>query len=348
MCHIYIGVVGQRFIQALENHPCLKVVALAASERSAGKTYKDAVSWRLQTPLPSAVQDIKVTECTVEGLGDVDVVFSALDSGPAKVIEPLLNAAGIPVFSNASAHRMVSNVPILIPDVNAEQLEVVKQQEHFAKGGYTITNANCSTTGLTIALEPIRRKFGIEKVSVSTLQALSGAGIPGVSSLDAIDNVVPYIGGEEEKMETEAAKIFGSVGTDGIVFDPSIVVSASCNRVPVIDGHLECISFSTKDPNVTVAQIKDALREFKSPVQIEELPSGPEAPIHLFESEADENRPQPRLDRDNGNGYTVSVGRVRECNLFQFKMVALSHNTVIGAAGGSLLNAELAIAKGLL
>eukprot|EP00808_Paulinella_micropora_P015021 g37594.t1 len=338
------GVVGQRFIQNLERHPCLKVVALAASERSAGKTYQEACSWRLQTPMPEAVRNLPVTNCTVQDMKGVDLVFSALDSGPAKEIEPLLNEAGIPVFSNASAQRMVKDVPILIPDVNAEHLEVINQQKHFAKGGYSVTNANCSTTGLTIALEPIRRALGIDKLVVVTLQALSGAGVPGVPSLDAVDNVIPFIGGEEEKLETETQKIFGKVGK-GIEHDLSIGVTAHTNRVPILDGHTACVSFTTKTPNATVEDVKKLLREFQSPVQKLKLPSGPERPVVYLDQP---NRPQARLDRDTGRGYTISVGRLRPCKLFQFRLVCLSHNTVIGAAGGSILNAELAIAKGYL
>eukprot|EP00457_Paulinella_chromatophora_P009784 gb/GEZN01009858.1/.p1 GENE.gb/GEZN01009858.1/~~gb/GEZN01009858.1/.p1 ORF type:complete len:364 (-),score=49.10 gb/GEZN01009858.1/:197-1258(-) len=338
------GVVGQRFLQQLERHPCLKVVSLAASERSAGKSYEEATSWRLQTPMPETFKRLEVKNCTVEDMGDVDLVFSALDTGPAKALEPLLNAAGIPVFSNASAQRMVKDVPILIPDVNADHLEVVKQQKYFSKGGYSVTNANCSTTGLTIALEPIRRAFGIEKIFVVTLQALSGAGVPGVPSLDAIDNIIPYIGGEEDKLETETQKIFGKIGK-GCEHDFDIKVSAHTNRVPILDGHTACVSFTTKTPSATVEQIKQVLRDFKSPVQLLKLPSGPESPVKYFEQD---NRPQARLDRDVGRGYTVSVGRVRPCKLFQFRLVCLSHNTVIGAAGGSVLNAELAMAKGYL
>jgi aspartate-semialdehyde dehydrogenase len=349
------GLVGQRFIALLESHPWFDVVAVAASEKSAGKTYGVAVNWKLTTALPSRVKDLPVTQCTPEEFkpAQVDIVFSALDASVAGEIEEQFAAAGYPVFSNAKNHRYDADVPILIPHVNASHLDIVPHQRKtrgYPAKGCIVTNANCSSTGLVIALKPLLDAFGLAKLFVVTMQAISGAGYPGVSAMDIYDNVVPYIGGEEPKLQKEPAKILGKLDAEAKSFIPEeFPVSAHCNRVPVIDGHTECVSVQFCKP-ATVEQVIQVLRDYRSEAQTLKLPSAPEAPIYVFDEKVnpeDFNRPQPRLDRDLGGGYVVTVGRVRECPLLGFKFVLLSHNTVIGAAGGSIQNAELAVAKGL-
>jgi len=339
------GVVGQRFIQLLQRHPWFQIVGLAASEKSAGKTFQEACSWKLPTPMPSNLRSTVVRPCRPSDLRDLkpDLVFSALDSNVAGEIEAEFANSRIPVFSNASNYRMASDVPILIPDVNPDHIHSVKRQKTFSSGGFIVTNANCSTTGLTIALAPLKAAFGLKQLHVVTLQAASGAGYPGVPSLDIIDNIVPYIGKEESKLETETLKIFGSSSEQGFRFLEDLTVSAACNRVPVIDGHTACISVKLKTPNVTPEKALETLSNYRSQVQELKLPSAPKSPLNVFPSSV-HDRPQPRLDRGVGEGYTVSVGRVRKCNLLDLKLIALSHNTVIGAAGGSILNAELAVA----
>eukprot|EP00475_Leptophrys_vorax_P039908 TRINITY_DN7307_c0_g1_i1.p1 TRINITY_DN7307_c0_g1~~TRINITY_DN7307_c0_g1_i1.p1 ORF type:complete len:395 (+),score=91.83 TRINITY_DN7307_c0_g1_i1:13-1197(+) len=352
------GLVGQRFIALLESHPWFDVVALAASEKSAGKTYGTAVNWKLTTALPNRVRDLPVTQCRTDDFkaAQVDIVFSALDASVAGELEEEFASAGFPVFSNAKNHRYDADVPILIPHVNASHLDVVPHQRKvrgYPSKGCIVTNANCSSTGLVIALKPLLDAFGLSKLFVVTMQAISGAGYPGVSAMDIYDNVVPYIGGEEPKLQKEPSKILGKLDAACQGFVPeNFVVSAHCNRVPVIDGHTECVSVEFRDnKSVTVDQVIQVLRDYRSEAQLLKLPSAPEAPIYVFDEKSnpeDFNRPQPRLDRDLGNGYVVTVGRVRECPLLGFKFVLLSHNTVIGAAGGSIQNAELAVARQLV
>lgn len=341
------GVVGQRFVQLLEGHPQMSVYRLGASERSAGKLYQDAASWKLGSDIPRRIAEMEVKMASVEHFTDCDLVFSALDTAPAKEIEPAFAQAGIPVFSNASAFRMHPRVPIVIPDVNPDHILAVKDQTHtmgFSEGGFIVTNANCSTTSLTVALKPLQDAFGLKKLFVTTLQAVSGAGYPGVPSLDVMDNLVPHIPGEEPKMETETLKIFG--GYDGnFNYLEDTTISVMCTRVPVSDGHTECASMEFHKANVTPEMALEALRSAESPARVHGLPSLPDETLAVFDAP---NRPQPRLDRDLGGGYTTSIGGVRSCNLFDVKLNLLGHNTVLGAAGGSILNAELALAKGLV
>lgn len=342
------GSVGQRFMQLLEGHPWFEVVALGASSRSAGKTYENAVNWKQATPIPRSMANIPVSECRPqEGLfgPDVKIVFSGLDAQYAGDIEDAFAGAGTAVFSNAKNHRMDPDVPILIPPVNSDHLEIVHAQRK-ARGydrGFIVTNANCSTTAMAIGLKPIMDKFGIDSLVVSTMQAISGAGYPGLSGMDILDNVVPYIGGEEPKMETESKKIFGTV-RNGAFHHADFQVSAMCNRVHVLDGHTECVSMKLTTP-ATPEEVIKAISSYPSVTRDLGLPSAPDKDV-LYHTAPD--RPQPRLDRNAGNGFAVTVGRVRKCNVFDIRLVLFGHNTVVGAAGGSILNAELCVVKNLI
>ncbi len=333
------GSVGQKFIQVLENHPWFEISEVAASKRSAGKLYKDAVNWFMQTPIPKDIAAMTVKECRPNL--DCQIVFSGLDANVAGEIEADFAKAGYAVISNSRNHRFDPDVPLMIPEVNADHLDLIKEQKYGK--GFIITNPNCSTIGMSLPLKPIHDKFGIEAVHVVTMQALSGAGYPGVSSLDIIDNVVPYIGNEEGKMQTEPLKILGTM-KDGKVNAADIIFSAQCNRVPVIDGHLEALSIKLKS-RATVEDIKKCWAEFRGEPQVLDLPMAPKLPIVYFE---EESLPQPKLHRNIDKGMVVSVGRLQECPVLDFKFIALSHNTIRGAAGAAVLNAELIYKKGLL
>lgn len=333
------GSVGQKFIQLLEGHPLFEVAEIAASDRSAGKKYKDAVNWFLASPIPGNIAGMVVKSC--DDTFTSPVLFSGLDASVAGEIESRLAAAGHFVASNSKNHRWDPDVPLLVPEVNPDHVELVKTQKY--NGGGILTNPNCSTIGLVIALKPLFDSFGLEAVNVVTMQALSGAGYPGVSSLDIIDNVVPFIGGEEEKLETEPNKIFGTLQNGGISL-ANIKISAQTNRVAVIDGHTEAVQVKLK----TKASVEDILKawdSFSAEPQKLNLPFAPIKPIHYF-SEA--KYPQPRLHRNIDKGMAVAVGRLRPCPLFDYKFIVLSHNTVRGAAGGSILGAELLVSRGLL
>jgi aspartate-semialdehyde dehydrogenase len=336
------GAVGQRFVQLLDNHPWFEVSALTGSDRSVGQTYGEACRWVLDAPMPDYARAMKVVP-TAPGF-DAAIAFSALPSDQAKIIEPAFAAAGHGVCSNASAYRMEADVPLLIPEVNPDHTALIKVQQHNRKwSGFIATNPNCTSTGFTIAFRPLLDAFGIQKAFVVSMQALSGAGYPGVASLDAIDNVVPYIGGEESKVETEPCKMLGRLDQSGVI-DAPIKISAHTNRVAVIDGHTVCVSIECDRP-IGPGEAAQAMADFKAPAIVQSLPSAPHCVIEV-RSEAD--RPQPRRDRNTGNGMTTVVGRVREDPLFHVKFVVLSHNTIRGAAGGSLLNAELMVAQGLI
>jgi aspartate-semialdehyde dehydrogenase len=337
------GMVGQRFIQLLENHPWFEIGDLAASERSAGKPYEEAVSgrWKLETPIPDKTASMVVKECTPDL--DCTVVFSALDASFAGPVEEDFAKAGYVVSSNSRNHRMVDDVPLLIPEVNAEHTAIIEQQKkRFNNKGYIVTNPNCSTIGLVLALAPLHKKYSITKMVVTTLQALSGAGFPGVPSLDILDNVIPFIGGEEAKVESETLKLLGTLKGGKFVF-ADIAVSASCNRVNVKDGHLECVSIEL-DRKPSRDELIRTLQSF-NPLKELNLPSSPPQPILVKE---EENRPQPRYDRDLGKGMACIVGRIRKCPVLDYKLVILSHNTVRGAAGAAILNAEYLKVKGFL
>jgi len=344
------GSVGQRFIQLLEGHPWFDVHTIGASERSSGKKYGDVVHWLLPTPIPSHIANMLVVDCDASLFKDCDFVFSALDASIAGTVEENFAKAEIPVFSNARNHRKDNDVPILIPSVNAEHIDVIARQRKARgyKKGFIVTNANCSSTGLVVVLKPLLDAFGLKKVYVVTLQAISGAGYPGVSAYDISGNVIPYISGEEEKLQSEPQKILGKLRPEGSeepgpeFVDAKFTVSALCNRVPVIDGHTECVSVEF-EKNPTLEEVKHVLSNYSASYQKYNLPSKPAKDLQLFDVN---DRPQPRLDLSNGN--VVSVGRVQQCPLFHVKLVLLSHNTVIGAAGGSIINAELAKVKGYL
>lgn len=334
------GSVGQKFIELLSDHPWFEINELAASERSAGKKYKDAANWIMQSPLKKEYAEKIIKEC-VPNL-ESKIVFSALDANVAGEIEQAFANAGYVVISNARNHRFSPDVPLVIPEVNSDHLELIKQQK-FANGGAIITNPNCSTIGLVLALKPIADKFGLEAVNVVTLQAISGAGYPGIPSMDILDNAIPFIGSEEGKMESEPLKILGKLDGNKII-NAEIKISAQCNRVAVNDGHLECVQINLKK-KTTKEEIIKTFAEFKSEAQDLNLPFAPKQPIHYFE---EEKFPQPKIHRNLEKGMAVSVGRLREDNLFDFKFVVLSHNTVRGAAGGTILIAELLKAKGWL
>jgi aspartate-semialdehyde dehydrogenase len=335
------GMVGQRYIQLLENHPWFEIVWLAASDRSSGKTYGEAAKWRLDTPLPERIA--KMTVAAAEPEGAPKIIFASVDAAIARELEPKFAAAGCAVLSNSSAFRMTPNVPLVIPEVNAEHLHLIEEQpSRKQSGGYMVTNPNCSTIGLVVALKPIADRFGITQIAVTTMQAVSGAGYPGVASMDILDNVVPYIGNEEEKMEEETLKLLGAL--DGHVVKPLAArISASCNRVAVVDGHMESVSIKLGKP-ASREEILAAWAEFR-PLAGQGLPTAPDQPVQWAPQQ---DRPQPRLDRNRGNGMAVTVGRLRPCGLLDWKFTALSHNTVRGAAGATILNAELLASLGKL
>jgi aspartate-semialdehyde dehydrogenase len=335
------GTVGQRLVALLADHPWFELTEVAASERSSGKKYSEAVNWHLNTSIPVAAANLAVK--SLEPALDCDFVFSALDSSVAGPAEEEFARAGYPVVSNAKNHRMSPDVPLLIPEVNAAHLDAIPvQQKNRGYGsGFIVTNPNCSTAGLVLVLKPLADAFGLEKVFVVTLQAVSGAGYPGVASLDILGNVVPFIGGEEEKMEEEPQKLLGR--WDGSRFvEAGVGISAHCNRVPVENGHLECLSLSLKKI-ATLAEVREALRDFTVSAELAALPTAVKNPVIVLD---EENRPQPRRDVDAGNGMAAVVGRVRDCPLLDVKLTLLSHNLLRGAAGAALLNAELLASRG--
>lgn len=334
------GAVGQKFVQLLADHPWFEITALAASERSAGKPYHEAARWIDDNEIPPSVADMEV-QATEPPL-DCDFVFSGLSSSVAESIEQAFANAGYPVISNAKNHRMVDNVPLLIPEINPEHVALIDDQD-WDNGGWIVTNPNCSTVGLVLALKPLIDQFGVESVQVTTMQALSGAGYPGVPSLDALGNVVPYIGGEEEKMASEPLKMLGTLD-EGMIRPADFSISAQCNRVPVLEGHLETISVQLGS-DASTEEVLDALGNFKSPIEDFDLPSAPDPTIRVH---SDDASPQPRRHASLGNGMAVSVGRVRPCEVLDFKYVALVHNTLRGAAGVAVLNAELLVREGYL
>jgi aspartate-semialdehyde dehydrogenase len=339
------GMVGQRFIQLLENHPWFEIAWLAASDRSSGKTYGDAAKWRLDTPLPERIA--RMTVSPADPAGAPKIIFAALDTAIARELEPLFANAGCAVVSNSSAFRMTPNVPLVIPEVNADHLHLIEEQpSRRESGGYMVTNPNCSAIGLVMALKPIEELFGLEQILVTTMQAVSGAGYPGVPSMDILGNVVPYIGSEEEKMEAETLKLLGRLEGHSVIPLPARV-SAHCNRVAVEDGHTESVSIRLGGKlgrPVTKEDLLAAWAEFR-PLAGQDLPTAPEQPI---EWAPQNDRPQPRLDRNRGKGMAITVGRLRPCSVLDWKFTVLSHNTIRGAAGAAILNAELLASIGKL
>lgn len=333
------GSVGQRFVQLLEGHPWFRLAEVCASERSAGKPFRDAARWMQGTPIPPAAAELVVRDCAPPL--ESRLVFSALDAGVAGPVEEAFAAAGHLVVSNARNHRMDPRVPLLVPEVNPEHLDLLGRQP-WAPGGI-ITNPNCSTIGLTLALKPLADAFGLRTVRVVTLQAVSGAGIPGVSSMEILDNVIPHIGGEEEKMEREPRKILGRL-SGGAITASTVAISAQCNRVAVVDGHTGCV-WVRLEAEPGVDRILEAWRDFRPETSRLGLPSAPDPVIVTLEGDA---VPQPRLHRELGRGMAVSVGRLRPALDGEYAFVTLSHNTIRGAAGGAILCAELAVARGAL
>ncbi|MCE1252525.1 MAG: aspartate-semialdehyde dehydrogenase [Anaerolineae bacterium] len=335
------GSVGQRFIQLLDNHPWFEVTALTASDRSAGQLYGDACHWVLPDAMPEWAAKMKVLPTAPEST-DAPIVFSALPADTARDAEPLFAQAGKAVFSNASAYRREPDVSILMPEINADQAAIVDiQRKKRGWKGFIVTNSNCTSAGMAVTLKALNDQFKVKRVFAVSLQALSGAGYPGVPSMDIIDNVVPFIGGEEEKLEWESRKMLGRVQGESI--QPlDFAVSAHCNRVAVTDGHVVCLSVETES-KVSVEEAINCLQSYQAPEVSRDLPFAPK-PVIVVRSEKD--RPQPRLDRMTGKGMATVVGRVRPDPLFGLKMIVLSHNTIRGAAGGSIYNAELLVNLG--
>jgi aspartate-semialdehyde dehydrogenase len=336
------GAVGQRFVQLLENHPWFETTELAASDRSSGKPYKEATNWRQYTQIPESLQEKLVKPC--EPNLDCKIVFSGLDAAVAGEVEEAFARQGYIVLSNSKNHRMDEDVPLLIPEVNPEHLGLLKtQRERRGWPGAIVTNPNCSTIGLVMALAPIHRAFGVKRVIVATMQALSGAGYPGLSAVDMLGNVIPFIGGEEDKVETEPLKIMGNFHNDRIQF-AECKISAHTNRVFVEDGHMETLSLEL-EKKATPEEVANVLATFTSLPQELKLPTAPIPPIIVRE---ERDRPQPRFDRDAGKGMSAVVGRIRPCPVFDIRLVVLSHNTIRGAAGAAILNAEIMKAQGYL
>jgi len=331
------GSVGQKFIELLAEHPWFQIATVAASDRSAGKSYREAAHWFMPKPLPPRVAAMTVRTCEPDL--PCRIVFSGLNASVAGEIETNFAKAGYIVISNSRNHRSDPDVPILVPEVNAEHLAIINTQPYGQ--GAIITNPNCAATGLVVALKPLLGKFGLKAVSVVTMQAISGAGYPGVASLDIVDNIIPYIGNEEGKLESEPQKILGTY-QDGHIKPAQFKISAACNRVAVTDGHTECVAVKLNH-KPAAEEIITAWREFQGEPQRLKLPSAPIFPIVYCE---ENDAPQPKLHRLLGNGMTVTLGRLRACPILDYKFVLLSHNTIRGAAGGAVLNAELFIAGG--
>jgi len=336
------GTVGQKFIRLLADHPWFELVAVAASEQSAGRSYGEVVRWRETVPLPQRIADMVVQRCAPPL--EARVVFSALDAEVAGDIEQAFARAGAIVVTNARVHRMDPDVPLVVPEVNARHVDLIDaQRRERGWSGAILANPNCSTAALVVALAPLHAAFGLERVFVATMQAASGAGYPGVASLDILGNVVPFIGGEEEKMERETLKILGTLAGDSIT-PAAVTLTAHCNRVPVLDGHMEVVSAGFRD-KPSVAAATQALSRFSGSDVVRSLPSTPNPVIEI---EQRPDRPQPRLDIERGGGMAVTVGRLRPCTLLDLRFVVLGHNTIRGAAGAAVQIAELLKAEGRL
>lgn len=339
------GAVGQKFIRLLEHHPWFTVTELGASERSAGKKYSEAANWIEPTPRPDTVSDIIVKECKASEFGNVDFVFSGLDSSVATNIEKDFAQSGIPVISNAKNYRTDPTVPLLIPEVNPDHIDLISAQSFSENGtGWIVTNPNCVAIPLTMSLKPLYDNFGIESVIVTSMQAISGAGYPGVPSLDILGNVVPFIGGEESKIRQEPLKLLGQL-TNGKIEHAEFAVTATATRVPVINGHLLSVNVKLKEVPSDFEGVIQAMKSWKSPISGLGLPSAPAYPLHVFD---DERYPQPRLHADSENGMQTAVGRVRQAEVNDVSYIAMAHNTIRGAAGGAILNAELLVQKGYI
>src|SRR5579884_124860 len=345
------GMVGQRFIELLQGHPWFELVALAASEQHSGRPYAEVARWRLAGEMPSTVATLPVLACRPEALVGVKIVFSALPGEVAGEVEAKFARAGMAVFSNARNYRMASNVPLLVPEVNPEHAAAITQQHtienraaEYGWSGSIVTNPNCSATPLVMALKPLQEAFGVRKVMVTTLQAISGAGYPGLPSYDILDNAIPYISGEEEKVEHETRKMLGSWEPGrGFIYAP-ITVSAQCNRVATREGHLECVSVEL----ASEVRQEDIIAAWENYVPEPQRLGLPSAPKHALIYRREPDRPQTLRDRDAGHGMSITIGRLRPCPILSHKFVLLGHNTIRGAAGGSILNAELCVSRGLI
>ncbi len=336
------GAVGQKFLALLVDHPWFEVAAVAASERSVGMRYGDRVQWREPTSLPAAIAALTIQPAAPPL--PAGIVFSALDADIAGSIEQAFAAAGAIVVSNARNHRMDPDIPLIVPEINADHLDLLsRQRANRPWSGAIVANPNCSTAGLALVLGCLHRRWPVDRVFVSTMQAVSGAGYPGVPSLDILDNVIPYIAGEEEKIERETRKILGRL-VDGQVHAPELTLSAHANRVPVLDGHTEAVSIGFTEPP-GVDAVHEALSDFPDQWGVAELPSSPNPPIVV---DPRPDRPQPRLDRTQGQGMSVTVGRIRPCPLLDIRLTLVVHNTVRGAAGLAIQDAELLVARGLI
>jgi len=339
------GAVGQKFIRLLEQHPWFTIKALGASERSAGKKYKQAVHWIEKTEMPADAAELEVKECDPTQFKGIDFVFSGLDSSVADEIEKTFAEAGIPVISNAKNYRMHEQVPLLVPEVNPDHIDLIKKQSFSSDGsGWIVTNPNCVSVPLSMSLKPLKDAFGIDEVVVTSMQSVSGAGYPGVPSLDIVANVVPYIGGEEPKVETESTKVLGTLSDRSITFD-EFTIQATAVRVPTIEGHLLSVAVKLQNAPASLLEVEEAFTGWNNPIAELELPSSPKQPIRLYK----ENRyPQPRLHADREGGMQTAVGRLREGTVMDIGYVTMAHNTIRGAAGGAILNAELLAAKGYI
>lgn len=337
------GAVGQKFIRLTEDHPWFSVKKLGASKRSAGKKYAEAAHWIEKTEMPEEAAKLAVYECTPNHFEDVDFVFSGLDSSVAGNIEQQFAEAGIPVISNAKNYRTHDQVPLLVPEVNPEHAELINKQTFSSDGsGWIATNPNCVSVPLSMSLKPLHDAFGIESLVVTSMQSVSGAGYPGVSSMDITANVVPYIGGEESKVQTESTKLLGQLSGDHIDFS-DFPIQATAVRVPTIDGHLLSVSVSLKE-SPSLDEVKASFSDWKNPIADLQLPSSPDNPVRLYE---EDRYPQPRLHADREGGMQTAVGRLRKGTVLDFGYVTMAHNTIRGAAGGAILNAELLAKKGL-
>jgi aspartate-semialdehyde dehydrogenase len=334
------GTVGQKFVRLLADHPWFEITSVAASDQSAGKRYGEIVRWRESAAIPEriAAMTVQRAEASIPGR----ITFSAIEAEIAGEVEQAFARAGKYVVTNTKTHRMDPDVPLLVPEINPDHLSLLARQQRERRwSGGIVANPNCSTAGLVLGVAPLQQAFGIEKIFVATMQAVSGAGYPGVASLDALGNVIPFIGGEEEKLEQETRKILGSLGNEAVVAG-DMTISAHTNRVAVVDGHLEVVSLGFRR-RVTPAEAVSALEAFRAPGDVAALPSTPARPVEV---DRRPDRPQSRLDLDRGNGMTVTVGRVRPCNLLDLRLVLLSHNTIRGAAGAAIQNAELLVSRG--
>lgn len=336
------GAVGQKFIRLLQGHPWFTVKALGASDRSAGKAYRQAAHWIEAVELPADVAGMEVLQCEPDAFKGVDFVFSGLDSSVATEIERDFAKAGIPVISNAKNYRMGETVPLLIPEINPEHIALIKEQSFTEdNSGWIVTNPNCVSVPLAMSLKPLQDAFGVESVVVTSMQSVSGAGYPGVPSLDILTNVVPYIGGEEDKVETESAKLLGKLDNQKVHF-ADMKIQATAVRVPTIEGHLLSVSVGLKEKTESIEEVREAFTNWKSPIADYNLPSAPAKPIKLYN---EPRFPQPRLHADREGGMQTALGRLRKGNVLDLGYVTMAHNTVRGAAGGAILNAELLAAK---